>query len=118
MTIFYRACIVWYLQWRIRLLISYERDDYIAVNVRTDLETRDPLQLKDSAIDFSLYVMDTNFDNDDNSYGEFKLHMFSSMDEGTKDIVVPLKTDCGRADEEGSPFHVKILYNILQTRNN
>ena len=80
MTIFYWTSILWYLQWRIRLLISHERDDYIAVNVRTDLETREPLHLKDSVIDFSLYVMDTNFDNEDNSYGEFKLHMFTSMD--------------------------------------
>ena len=77
----------------------------MSVNVQTDLETREPLYLKDSAIDFTLHIIDEGFDNDDNPFGEFKLHMFESMDGQTKDIVVPLKKDCNRVDEEGSPFH-------------
>ena len=53
----------------------------MAVNVQTDLETRDPLYLKDSDFDFRLLVNNKEFDNDDNMYGEFKLHMFSTMEE-------------------------------------
>ena len=80
MTIFYGTCIVWYFQYRINLLISHDRDNYISVNVQTDLETRKPLYLKDSAFDFTLQVLNKDFDNDNNPYGEFKLHMFSSME--------------------------------------
>lgn len=30
-------------------------------------------------INFNLYVTDPTFDNDDNPYGEFKLHMYTNM---------------------------------------
>lgn len=78
------------------------------MNVQTNLEDREPLYLKDSSFDFTLHVLDENFDNENNIYGEFKLHMFSSMEGEQEDHIVPLKKDCMRADEEGSPFRINV----------
>lgn len=37
------------------------------------------MPLKNSDLSFVLYVDDPDFDNEDNPYGEFKLHKFTNM---------------------------------------
>ena len=57
--------------------------------------------LKDSDFDFRIRVVDPDYDNDDNPYGEIKLHRYNNIQdmknilkEGKvedKDDIIPLK---------------------------
>ena len=75
-------------------MFTYERDTYISVNVQSPLIPRPPLYLKGSDLDFTVRVVNEDYDNNNNPYGELKLHLYSTMNEGTEDIVIPLTTDC------------------------
>ena len=88
--------LTYYSIWRLTLLFTYERDTYISVNVQSPLHNRPPLYLKGSDVDFTIQVVNNDYDNDDNPYGEIKLHLYSSMNEEARqdDIIIPLTTKC------------------------
>lgn len=73
------SLILYYFIWRVNLWTGYDRDEYASVVMQSDLTDRDPLILKGSDIDFRIQVNDANFDNNNNSYGEFKVHLYNSM---------------------------------------
>ena len=93
----------YYTIWRLTLLVTYERDTYISVNVQSPLDNRPPMYLKGSDLDFTIQVVNSEYDNDDNPYGEIKLHLYSTMNEENtqEDIIIPMTTDCrGQFNEE------------------
>ena len=73
--------LTYYTVWRLTLLFTYERDTYISVNVQSPLDARPPMYLKGSDLDFTIKVVNPDYDNDDNPYGELKLHLYSTMNE-------------------------------------
>ena len=77
----------------------------MSVTVQTDLDKEDPLYLKGSDFDFTVHVVDKDFDNTNSPYGEFKLNLFNSMDGEVQDIVIPLKTECENNGVEGAAFY-------------
>ena len=63
----------------------------MSVSMQTNLKDREPLYLNETSVDFTLIVLDKEYQNDDNAYGEFKLHLYNNMDGIAQDIIVPLK---------------------------
>ena len=70
--------------------------------------------MKDSDINFNIYVDDPNFDNNDNPYGEIKLHKITNMDnmndtyytddmatENLRDELIPFRV-CNEESERWS----------------
>ena len=88
------SLILYYFIWRVTLWTGIERDDYVSVAVQSDLIERDPLILKGSDVDFRVQVNDPTFDNKNNSYGEFKVHLYNSMNGTLQDIIIPLTDNC------------------------
>lgn len=53
------------------------------------------IEVNNFVFDFEVKISDVIFDNEDNPYGEFKLHYYNYTSDGTfNDIIVPFKTDC------------------------
>ncbi len=51
------------------------------------------IRVNDFVFNFEIKLGDLNFRNEDNTYGEFKLHYYNYTSEGEfRDIIVPLKT--------------------------
>ena len=48
-------------------------------NFFTEFDKRKPYLLKDGELNFKVTVIDNEFKNDDNPYGEFKLHRYTSI---------------------------------------
>lgn len=78
----------------------------------TDYKDRKPYELKGGDLEFRVAVIDDKFDNNDNPYGEFKLHRYTTIKNITNilgedpsavtDEIIELK-EC-EYDDETSPW--------------
>lgn len=90
-----------YLNWRLQVMLSYERDEYMMCSFFTDFNERDPYKLKGGDLDFKLAIMDNTLIYDDNPYGQIKLHRYTnyeSEDGTTKDEIIEMR-DCDYNDD-------------------
>ena len=113
-----------YFTWRTTFVSDHERDDYMSSKFFTEFSQRDPYSLKGGDFEFKVAIVDTKFQNEDNPYGEFKLHKYSSirdynsiLTEGQKptlDEIVELR-DCnyGKSNDthtSGTVWDLKQTY--------
>ena len=66
----------------------------MSANSYNDLKDREAYKLESEEFDFHISLINDKFDNFDNPYGEFKLHLYDSLDGTQKDRVIPLTLDC------------------------
>lgn len=69
-----------YFFWRTAYLFDHSRDDYMMSTFFTEFSDRKPYMLKDSDFTFRVHVVDEDYDNDDNPYGEIKLHKYYNIE--------------------------------------
>lgn len=68
-----------YFFWRCTYIVEHDQDEYFMSSFFTEYEKRDPYKLKGGDLDFRIAIVDKDFDNNDNPYGEFKLHRYSNI---------------------------------------
>jgi len=73
--------VIIYLNWRLQVMFSYERDEYMMCSFFTDFNDRDPYNLKEGGdLDFKIAIMDKTLNYEDNPYGEIKLHRYTNYE--------------------------------------